>query len=76
MLFQFDNKLITKAEFVYNDTKEKFLVGMDLERVGDRTMSNLIHKSSNMGILLRPHGQNSKDTMTTPFGQVITKQQY
>jgi hypothetical protein len=29
-----------------------------------------------MGILLRPHGQNSKDTMTTPFGQVITKQQY
>ena len=76
MLFQFDDKLITKAEFVYNDTKEKFLVGMDLERVGDRTMSNLIHKSSNMGILLRPHGQNSKDTMTTPFGQVITKQQY
>ena len=57
---------------IYNDTKEKFLVGMDL----DRTMSNLIHKSSNMGILLRPHGQNSKDTMTTPFGQVITKQQY
>jgi hypothetical protein len=29
-----------------------------------------------MGILLRPHSQNSKDTMTTPFGQVITKQQY
>ena len=57
---------------IYNDTKEKFLVGMDL----DRTMSNLIHKSSNMGILLRPHGQNSKDTMTTPFGQVIVKQQY
>ena len=76
MLFQFDNKLITKAQFVYNDTKEKFLTGMELERVGDRTMSNLIHKSSNMGILLRPHGQNSKDTMTTPFGQVITKQQY
>ena len=76
MLFQFDNKLITKAEFVYNDTKEKFLTGMELERVGDRTMSNLIHKSSNIGILLRPHGQNSKDTMTTPFGQVITKQQY
>ncbi len=76
MLFQFDNKLIAKAEFVYNDTKEKFLTGMELERVGDRTMSNLIHKSSNMGILLRPHGQNSKDTMTTPFGQVITKQQY
>ncbi len=76
MLFQFNNKLITKAEFVYNDTKEKFLTGMELERVGDRTMSNLIHKSSNIGILLRPHGQNSKDTMATPFGQVITKQQY
>ncbi len=75
-LFQFDSLLVKKAEFVYNDTKEKFLNGMKLEEVKGRRMSNLIHKSNNQGFHLRPHGQDSKDTMTTPFGQVITKQQY
>jgi hypothetical protein len=68
--------LIKKAEFVYNDTKEKFLLGIELKEVNGRRMSDLIHKSDNQGFHLRPHGQNSKDTITTPFGQIITKQQY
>ena len=75
-LFQFDSALIKKAEFVYNDTKEKFLLGIELKEVNGRRMSDLIHKSDNQGFHLRPHGQNSKDTITTPFGQIITKQQY
>ena len=75
-LFQFDSLLVKKAEFVYNDTKEKFLNGMKLEEVKGRRMSNLIHKSNNQGFHIRPHGQDSKDITTTPFGQVITKQQY
>ena len=68
--------LIKKAEFVYNDTKEKFMNGMELESINGQRRSNLIHKSNNQGFHIRPHGQDSKDTLTTPFGQIITKQQY
>lgn len=76
VLFEFDNQLIKKAEFVYNDTKDKFMNGMELESINGIRRSNLVHKSNNQGFHIRPHGQDSKDTLTTPFGQIITKQQY
>ena len=76
VLFEFDNQLIEKAEFVYNGTKEKFINGMELESINGTRRSNLIHKSNDQGFHIRLHGKDSKDTSTTPFGQIITKQQY
>ena len=76
VLFEFDNQLIKKAEFVYNGTKEKFINGMELESINGTRRSNLIHKSNDQGFHIRLHGKDSKDTSTTPFGQIITKQQY
>ncbi|MDK2820001.1 MAG: hypothetical protein KFW07_04135, partial [Mycoplasmataceae bacterium] len=49
MLFQFNNQLIKKAEFVYNDTKDKFMNGMELESINGIRRSNLVHKSNNQG---------------------------
>ena len=75
-LFQFDSELIEKAKLIYEDTKEKFLHGMELESINGVRKSNLIHKSNNQGFHIRPHGKDNKDTLTTPYGQIITKQQY
>ncbi|MGL5617724.1 MAG: MutH/Sau3AI family endonuclease [Metamycoplasmataceae bacterium] len=74
--FQFDSTLIKKAEFVYMDTKDKFLNGMQLELKNGKRYTNLIHKSDNKGFHLRPHGLDGKDITKTPYGQIITKHQY
>lgn len=35
-----------------------------------------MHKSDNKGFHIRSNGENGKDTITTPFGQVITNHKY
>jgi hypothetical protein len=49
---------------------------MDIEVKNGKRFTNLIHKSDNQGFHLRPHGENGKDTITTPFNQIITNHQY
>ena len=60
----------------YKETKEKFLHGMELESTNRVRKSNLIHKSDNQGFDIKQHVKDSKDTLTTPYGQIISKQQY
>ena len=76
VLFDFDNKLIKKAELDYNYTKQRFRNGIELVPITGTRRSKLTHKSNDQGFHIRLHGKDSKDTSTTPFGQIITKQQY
>lgn len=50
--------------------------GMELEIKNGNRNSNLMHKSDNKGFHIRSNGENGKDTITTPFGQVITNHKY
>lgn len=50
--------------------------GIVFTKSGSRTTNNLPKKSQNSIIHIRPHARNSKDTLTLPSGQEITKQTY
>ncbi len=74
--FNFSKEILENAEFVYNDTKNKFLNGIHIYEKNNKNYNNLISKKENKSLHIRPHGRNREDTMKTPFGQIITKQQY
>lgn len=75
-VFEFSEELINCAGKVYEDTKKKYLNGIKIEAVNSKKFNNLISCKDNMKFHVRPHARNGNDTTTTPFNQVITKQQF
>lgn len=76
--FKFDYQSLAYAEKVYNDTKNKFLNGMVLtKKINAKNKvtinTNLIKITDNLHFHVRPHAIDGTNTMTTPFGQTITK---
>jgi len=74
--FSFSKEILKNAEYVYNDTKNKFLNGIKIMNKNGKFYNNLISKKENKSLHIRPHAANRKDTIRTPFGDEITKQQY